>query len=385
MLCLLIDPYLIYLPECEICSADDVLSFFDELLQWDDLAEFTDDFEVIISKECHQILGEHTDNFPWNIENIGKLIQVHQIKEYDPITVYRAVSKLSGRIFDAYLRIQATSAPEKVVSWDWDTANDEITTIPESYLTRLDKRDPSGALKKAYLSTLGRFTFLIRNSLVQDPELNDIAIISPLSDLSIEQVIKSILRVNSRFVFEPPDYPGVLENRELYHEFSVFHTPEAVTQALGSNAETQEPIYQTGAEALQSARTRHFGQLIVSRKATDTASRWEFRDPDELFQILCGLVTVFLPAYEKNGIKAACREFQATFGRTCEDDESNTVKNETKYSQDYQVSYKGRVYFCGIHVRLGSRTRVNFTVIQDDGIDKILLARVGRHGKNTLS
>jgi hypothetical protein len=237
---------------------------------------------------------------------------------------------------------------------------------PERIVARLQPLDSN--LAQAFQETLADVAFARKNNILPIGALRDVFIGSRDSDEMLEAEIES------------------------YYLCQVGEDLEERTEQIGDafrvithdQIERTEPSFRNFLEAIAWVEANYSRHIVISEKARRLASEAP-RDvePRALKELLEKLVTVWLSAYEERSGDHD-EKYRTATGKHCALDESDTTKS--KYGSDYTVSFEGEDVFCGRHVKVSYRFRINFQVVRAaDGTNKILVARIGKHGRNTLS
>jgi hypothetical protein len=356
----LIDPFLLYLPEPRRLTREEAECYLQTLHGWSKALERCENrITFSISEKCSEALAQSSGYPEPSQVRLRDLLEFHNI----PLDS-RDFLASCRRFFESLWanREMVERIEEALKSLEWQFKR--LGVRPEKIVARLQPLD--GNLAQAFQETLAEVAFARKNSILP---------ISALSEISIgSRDVDETLEVEAFFVHQA----GEASEERTEHIRDTFRV---ITH---DQIERTEPSFRNFLEAVAWVEANYSRHIVISEKARRLASEAP-RDiePRELKELLEKLVTVWLSAYEAGGGDHD-EKYRAATRRHCALDESETARN--RFASDYTVSFEGEDVFCGRHIKIGYRFRINFQVVRAaDGTNKILVARIGKHGRNTLS
>jgi len=358
----LIDPFLLYLPEPRLLTREEAEGYLQALRGWSEALERCENrITFSISEKCSKAL-EQSSGYPEPSHvRLTDLLEVHNI----PLDSQTFLASCR-RFFESLWANQEITERIEEARKSLDLEFQGLDIRPEQIVARLQPLDIS--LAQAFQETLADVAFARKNSILPISALREVFIGSRDVDETLEAEIESycVHQVGED-----------LEERteQIKDSFRVI-THDQLEQA--------EPSFRNFLEAIAWVEANYSQHIVISEKARRLASEAP-RDiePRQLKELLEKLITVWLSAYEAGGGDHD-EKYQDATGKRCALDESETARN--KFASDYTVAFEGEDVFCGRHIKIGHRFRINFQVVRAaDGTNKILVARIGKHGRNTLS
>jgi hypothetical protein len=356
----LIDPFLLYLPEPRRLTREEAKCYLQALRGWSEALERCENrITFSISKKCSKAL-EQSSGYPRSSHvRLRDLLEFHNIP-LDSRDFLASCRRFFESLWANREMVERIEEARKSLKWQFK----RLGVRPEKIVARLQPLD--GNLAQAFQETLADVAFARKNSILP---------ISALSEISIgSRDVDETLEVEAFFVHQA----GEASEERTEHIRDTFRV---ITH---DQIERTEPSFRNFLEAVAWVEANYSRHIVISEKARRLASEAP-RDiePRELKELLEKLVTVWLSAYEAGGGDHD-EKYRAATRRHCALDESETARN--RFASDYTVAFEGEDVFCGRHIKIGRRFRINFQVVRAvNGINKILVARIGKHGRNTLS
>lgn len=249
---------------------------------------------------------------------------------------------------------------------------EDVMMSPPQHLTRLKP----ASLMRAFKQMLGLVVFARKHGIVPLSALDNIRILTRYSKDELRDWATALL---VRIIFSWTLDESVTNReerekvREFMDEFETIWSPDAI-----ENLPRRTKMV-TLMDAVRAATACYPRQLIASTK-TEEAARHSGYPPQAMYTALCGLIEVWLPAYQRGGDVLANAQYHARFGHAIKSTESSAINNTPRLWRERMASYNGEEYYCQRHVMLGrGHARIYFHVFGERGQEKIILAGVGRH------
>lgn len=357
---ILLDPYVLYLTEPSQISKEAASQYLRILIAWSEAVEkCRERVSFGISSRCRSAL-ERSSGYPDPLHTkLSQLINHHNLG----VNV-EDIFAGCRRFFETFLESHAID--EKVgearAGMDWEAHDAQV--IPDALLMRLRQLDHD--LAQAFQETLTDVAFARGNDILPVSALREVYIGS-------SEGAEAPLEVTTRY--------------SVLHESADDLIAKEIKTLLpirGPDQIEAEPPPRTFLEAIAQVERAYPNHIVISDKAKDLAARAPREiTPLRLKELLSKLVTVWLESYQRGGGTHDQDYWRAT-GKRCAQDESSTAKE--RFPEDYTVIFEGQEVFCGRHVIASYSFRINFQVVDsEDGTKKILVARIGEHGRNKMS
>ena len=371
----LVDPFLLSYPTAGQASAKEAKAYLDDLLAWSRTVDRVH-VDWRVSSACKHELNRLYGSLSQMRVELQKLLEQSGLAS-DQVTLDKALRHFFNDLLaDPYidLEVDKTRTDEIML---WEVTPDGVKVEPSDHVTRLADED----LKRAYKQTLGDVTFAWKNKVRSISELGEIYIASRKHAGSQHPEV----RVNAQCVIcvdnKVKSAESLSRQRSVEGTYSVVYSLDELADRVGKRKRFKSVF-----DAVRAAVELYPDVLVFPSKAQDTARKSSFEDPNEIFEIVSGLVTVWLPTYRQRGNNSADAKFYEKYSRHYSPFESDSVENDPMNRRDYTVKYENEEVFCRKHIKLGigsNCARVNFELIETIAGPKIVLARAGRHGRNT--
>jgi hypothetical protein len=358
----LIDPFLLYLPEPRLLTREEAEGYLQALHGWSKALERCENrITFSISEKCSKALAQSSGYPEPSQVRLRDLLEFHNIP-LDSRDFLASCRRFFESLWANREMVERIEEARRSMDWQFE----RLGVRPEQIVARLQPLDSN--LAQAFQETLAEVAFARKNSILPISALSEISIGSRDVDETLEAEIESYCVHQAGEDLEE-------RTEQIKDTFRVI-THDQIEQT--------EPSFRNFLEAIAWVEGNYPRHIVISERAKRLASEAP-RDiePRELKELLEKLVTVWLSAYEAGGGDHD-EKYRAATRRHCALDESETARN--RFASDYTVSFEGEDVFCGRHIKIGHRFRINFQVVRAvNGINKILVARIGKHGRNTLS
>lgn len=380
MLYVIIDPVLVCFPDVASSSPRDIDDYVDNLRTWSNFASDSKKIQFRISQECRNALST-APGYPLGKNNLNELLKyAGKYKGMTDVVLTKAMMFFNNIFNDPFIDDEIKKYRTDIKDWRIDSPS-KVEPNPETYITRL----PTPAIQNAYKMTLGNLACTRQDTSLGIFNPAQMYIASPtirseqnISDTPLLDSKSSTIAVKVNVTFTHIESEEIYDtSREISDEFVIAHSPEAIQIA------EHQPEPETILDALQLAVAKYPETLVCFPLTEQTAKESNYEDPLKMYELLVGLVEVWLPVFRANGGIEAGRIYQEQFGYRYAGDESDTAHNQ--YAKDYTIIYKNNSIFCGRHIKIGTGptcARINFEVIEEEGVHKIMLASPGKHGRN---
>lgn len=372
MLYLLVDPHFFYFDRSDQAA---VKNFVERLNVWGGVARVYD-VSFGLTSDCVEALRSALKT-ALELDDLGEIV-VTAGKSVDFAQLcYPFVSRVMNGPYIDQILVHLVSD-----NWLWDI--EEVYIVPEDYLVRLQ----SSFLSDPYRDMMGRVTFARKQGVIPLSEFHHVAVLSTFDEgtrWAQEAEYKMYTRIRCVCVMDSAE-EGADDKlpKDVTEIYDVIQSPEYVLTHTEKLAERQ---FRSLEEALQAATTEYPNVLHCSSKAYKTAQNFgDMGMARTLYELLIGLVEVWLPAYCQHGQDAANDAFYNEFQYECASHESHSVQQDMTLRQEYEVLYDGKPVFCQRHVKVGVgpfALRINFQIVEQEGKTPIIvIGRAGKHGPN---
>jgi hypothetical protein len=366
----IIDPFLMCIPKPEYVSREQAMRYLQSLETWAEIIEKYD-VKLRISSACRDALYKES-LYPINEVRLSKLIQAHELGNTDDY--FQVCQRLfNGLLGELAIDDEVGKSKNDKIEWEVDVKSVEIT--PATFSDRIEDEQ----LREAFKTMLAEVGFARNNKLLPISELKNVK----FGTIFIEDhhKVSKKIEVQGRCTIVTSDILGysdewVQEAYEIAYDTKDFLHLHKISVEVRT---TYEAVLEVG--------KMYPNNLSISDLALKTSRSYHSENPKDIFSYIEGLVLYWLPAYLSGGHIKADQQFYNKFSRRCAMDESETTKR--KFSRDYTTTFEGNTYECYRHIKIGQGpncARIYFDVITDSqGKSKILLGRVGRHGRTNQS
>ncbi|MCS6871549.1 MAG: hypothetical protein NZ571_08835 [Anaerolineae bacterium] len=358
---ILLDPFVLYVAQPSQLTREAAKQYLEVLVAWSEALERRRG-EVIfsISNKCREAL-EKSSGYPKpSCQKLDQLIGYHNLN-LNVKDFYAGCQRFFQTLLESHPvddRVREAQA-----EMDWETYETQV--IPDELLARLQQLDSN--LAQAFREMLADVAFARENDILPVSALREVCVGSSKSS---EEPLEVITRCNVLHASSSSD----ILTKQL----------STTLHILGPEQIQTEPPPHTFIQAVEQVEKAHPKHIVISNKAKNSAARAPREiTPLRLKELLTKLVTVWLASHERGG-GTHNQDYWVSTGKRCAQDESFTVKG--RYPEDYIVTFEGKEVFCGRHVIVSYSFRINFEVVDSaDGTRKILVALIGKHGRNTQS
>jgi len=381
----IVDPFLLRLPSAESASQEEKRAFINALLGWSKLVVGLS-VTLRVSASCSEALKElyGSNSIDYMRVKLNKIREQSGLVSDQP-TFDKALNMFFNSLEGPYVDADVDEARKNELVL-WDVLGEEVEITPEYFVTRLEHE----LLESAYRQTLGEITFARNNKILPVAILKKIFIasrlnvnppIAPLESGSSSPTAQAKVVATCEIVVdEQVERASKLKGSKRFQtHFDLVYSAEELAERMGVRKHFKNVL-----EAVRAAVDDYGDAIILPSKAEATAANCGYEDPDEIYELVCGLVTVWLVAYQKKQDPGAA--YYEKFQREYSANESQTVSDKDVMRQDRTVTYRGDSYYCERHIKVGTGpkcVRINFEVVEEDDTYKIIIARAGTHGRNT--
>jgi hypothetical protein len=380
MLYIVVDPKFLYLPDVDSITTTEIQAFVARLLQWSKILQ-SHNVSFGITARCQKALKVAARS-AFDKDALAKL--TNRVPALRAEEILRASMPLVNELMNESYMDQLVKRT-RTSNFEWEVVLDKILVSPKDYIDRLVDLE----LQNSFMEMLALVVYARRNQVIPIADFQNLVVLTTYNEDENEWAnsteYKLIVRTHVDVVIEKT----VTNWQIVQNETQIMDTLQAIQSS--TEIETVAPIKQpikTVSAALDMAVSDFPNRLLKSRLAQRTASDCDYEKPDEIYNLLRGLVTVWLATYEQEGEAAAGEAYYNEFRFQYIPDESVTVNRNPRLRNDYIATIDNIDYFCGKHIRIGTGprcVRINFEVRNVNGQNQIVLGRVGKHGANTLN
>lgn len=380
MLYLVVDPKFLYIPDIDSISIEEIQLFVFRLLQWGDILK-TYNVAFGITERCQDALKAMARS-AFDKKSLAKLTR--RIPALESDEVLRAFMPLVNELMKESYMDQLIKRT-KTEDFEWDVVAEKILVSPKDYVDRLVNDE----LQNSFMEMLASIVYARQNQVVPLSEFQNLMVLSTYDKDEIEWALstdyKLLVRVDVEVAADKSvkNWQSVQNDTRFFQELQTVQFPKEIEGVM-----TMKRDIKSVSTALNEAINDFPKRLINSRLARRTAASCDYEKPAEIYNLLRGLVTVWLAVYESDGEVAAGETFYNEFQYQYIPSESTTVSRDPRLKRDYIATVDGVDYFCGKHIRIGTGprcVRINFALRTVEGQTQIILGRVGRHGANTMN
>ena len=369
MLYIVVDPKFLYLPPD--VTQQEANAFLLRLINWgEEYAQY--DVEFGITRNCHVALTSIA-RASFNHEDLAQFVAKYWQHQHVDEVVKAIMPFLRHILHNSYIDDLIDSHfPKdmvKVVDFEQTLIN------PSEYVDRFN----DATLVYSYKHMMAHITFAKNHRIIPLTDFEHLRVLSYYSETEVDWALETeyTFFVNVPFMWS---IDSKEEYDEVVQEYITIQYPSEIESIVPPKKKPKQVI-----DAVLSAIEEFPNRLILSRMARQTAQNADYESPETIYELLTGLVKVWLPAYLRGGDKLAGDDYYNKYKFQYGKNESKTVQSNPNLRRDYEIEYDGKLIFCGKHIKVGTGprcVRINFEVIDDDGEQHIILGRVGKHGRN---
>lgn len=364
---LIVDPQTFIL--AEDADSETVRQFLNSLGHW---ARTARDYDVTfgITHECAEALRS-TPGSAFNIYSIRQLAQrVPNLSEMDILKVVEPLFEYLNA--STYLDDMLAALQTEQHTYELG----KILLVPKEHQDRL----VSEWLQATFARMIGLVVFARKQDIVPLAALGDVRLLSRYTREEMRLWADAMgFRLLVHVWFDVvvnttlPDHAAWNDIHEINDELAILYSPEVV-----SDLQPRRRL-KTIIEAVHAACNRYPDHLIATAR-TEQAARHSNYAPEAVYEELCALIDVWLPAFQRGGIKAANTAYYHERRRKIST-ESEPTNQDWRIREERIAHYNGQDYYCELHVKLGGspdgQARIYFKPLND----KIILAGVGQHAR----
>jgi hypothetical protein len=380
MLYIVVDPKFLYLPDVDSSTMAEIRPFVARLVQWSKiLQEYNVSFGI--TARCQNALKAIARS-TFDKDALVKLAS--RIPGTVPEDLLKAFMPLINQLMGVSYMDQLLTR-NRNDKFYWEVVSEKILVMPKDYIDRLLDSE----LQNSFMEMLAAVVYARGNRVAPLADFQNLVVLSTYDENENDWADFSqytlVVRVDVDVIVDKSlkNWQEYQNETQISETFRVVQFPDDIDDTL-----QMKQVAKTVSEALDMAVNDFPNRLLKSRLAQRTASDCDYEKPDEIYNLLRGLVTVWLAIYEREGEAAAGEAYYNEFRFQYIPDESITVNRNPRLRNDYIATIDNVDYFCGKHIRIGTGprcVRINFEVRNVNGQNQIVLGRVGKHGANTLN